>query len=471
MSWTRGPTIGHGATATVSLAAAATATPVTSSSSSAPSIFAVKSMDLSISSPLQREKDILSSLHSPHIVSYLGFDITSDASGSRSFFNLFMEYAPGGSLSDEIKRNGGKLDELSIRSRSREILLGLADLHDNRVVHCDIKSENIVIGVEGTAKIADLGCAKELGDDPDRRIRGTPAFMAPEVARGEAQGPEADVWAFGCTVIEMATGRSPWLIGSEIDPFAVLHRIAFSGETPAAPAWFSDEGKDFVSKCLMKCPNDRWSAKELLKHSFLASLKTSPEPTKWVSPKSILDLDVWESLADDDDEYDESPAESQVRFGDLFNGEFSPNWSWDENWIAVRNESISIESNHSLTSSLETVNCDLDVISGEISEGDNEYLLTCVNYDLDLIKDGVYSEVHFVLLCKIIIIIIIVIIKRNNVNLDIVKEGFWWVWITPSVTPISHRPILGSIITAYAFIYLFIYFFLLYYWHAACHII
>ncbi|KAJ0962604.1 hypothetical protein J5N97_027726 [Dioscorea zingiberensis] len=331
-SWNRGPTIGRGATATVSLAAVP----------ASDLLFAVKSMELNGSAPLQREKEILSGLDSPHVVSYLGFDVTS--AGGRECYNLFMEYAPGGSLAEEIKRHGGKLDEIGIRARAREILLGLAYLHANRVAHCDIKGENIVIGADGKAKIADLGCAKELGDYSDRRIRGTPAFMAPEVARGEAQGPEADIWALGCTVIQMATGKAPWL---DSDPLAVLHRIAFSGESPPLPPSLSDDARDFLSRCLMKIPSERWSADELLIHPFLSS----SSETHWISPKSTLDKDVWDSLTDDDEEEEEEEEESPAsdplespaeRLGVLFTEDFSgsPNWTWDENWMPVRSFEI-----------------------------------------------------------------------------------------------------------------------------------
>ncbi|KAL2516405.1 mitogen-activated protein kinase kinase kinase 15 [Forsythia ovata] len=91
---------------------------------------------------------------------------------------------------------------------------GFNYLHLNGVVHGDIKGQNILIGEDGL-KIADFGCSKLIHDDDDSvagksRFSGTSAYMAPEVSRDEEQEFAADIWSLGCTVIEMATGCSPW---------------------------------------------------------------------------------------------------------------------------------------------------------------------------------------------------------------------------------------------------------------------
>ncbi|GAV89648.1 Pkinase domain-containing protein [Cephalotus follicularis] len=227
MEWTRGHTIGRGSTATVSLA---TAIP-------SGNLFAVKSTELSHSMFLQREQLFLSNLSYPYIVKYIGFDITNE--NGKPTYNLCMEYVPGGTLYNAIQMHGGRLGEPMIRSFTNQILQGVHHLHVNGLAHCDIKSQNVLIGEHGGAKIADLGCAKLVGNGGSARsaISGTPAFMAPEVARGELQGFEADIWAVGCTVIEMAIGTNPW---PEIsDPVSALYRIGFSGEMPEIPIWLS----------------------------------------------------------------------------------------------------------------------------------------------------------------------------------------------------------------------------------------
>ncbi|KAL2536771.1 mitogen-activated protein kinase kinase kinase 15 [Forsythia ovata] len=107
---------------------------------------------------------------------------------------------------------------------------GFIYLHLNGVEHGDIKGQNILIGEDGL-KITDFGCSKLIHEDDDSvasksRFSGTSTYMAPEVSRGEEQEFAADIWSLGCTIIEMATGRSPW---PEIhDPVSALYKIGSS---------------------------------------------------------------------------------------------------------------------------------------------------------------------------------------------------------------------------------------------------
>ncbi|KAJ3692336.1 hypothetical protein LUZ60_012686 [Juncus effusus] len=328
--WRKGHVLGHGATATVSIATAC----------NSGEVFAVKSVQLSCAEVLKREQSILSSLDSPFVISYLGSGVSRDSNSANQWcYNLFMELAPGGSLFDEIKKEG-RLTESFIRSRTYEILSGLDYLHKNCITHRDIKCQNILIGSDGRAKIADFGCSKgEFGEEGGFQIRGTPMFMAPEVVRGEEQGKEADVWALGCVIIEMATGGVPW--PGFADPVSVLHHIGSSSEAPSFPDWISEQGKDFLSKCLNRDPRERWSAQKLLNHPFVAESSENwasekGETESWISPKSILDQEMWESLTL------ETPIEPLERIGSLATGEVSwPDWTIDngENWITVRGKS------------------------------------------------------------------------------------------------------------------------------------
>ena len=227
MEWTRGFIIGRGSSATV----------YTATSSHSSTVAAVKSAELTLSNSeqLQREQRILSSLFSPHIVTYKGCNITEDKNNTL-WFNLFMEYMPFGTLSQEIhRRGGGRLSEPATVYYTRQVLQGLQYLHNKGVVHCDIKGGNILIGEDG-AKIGDFGCAK-FANDSSAVIGGTPMFMAPEVARGEEQGYPADVWALGCTVLEMATGFAPW--PNVEDPVTVLYHVAYSDDVPEIPCFLS----------------------------------------------------------------------------------------------------------------------------------------------------------------------------------------------------------------------------------------
>ncbi|XP_074557368.1 mitogen-activated protein kinase kinase kinase 17-like [Curcuma longa] len=328
--WSRGPVIGRGSSAAVSIA-----TDIASGD-----VFAVKSAELSRSASLQREQRILSSLESPYVVSCFGSDVISDSPSGGCSYNLFLEYAARGSLADDVAKQGGRLDEAAIRSGTGDILRGLAYLHSSGVVHCDVKCHNVLIGSDGTAKLADLGCARRIGEERCE-IRGTPVFMAPEVARGEEQGPPADVWALGCTVIQMATGLGPWPDVSDLA--AALHRIAFSPEVPEPPSWLSREGKDFLSKCLVRDPRERWTAEQLLEHEFVTSSPSATTTTTIKSsPKSVLDQTLWESLLETDE--CQSPDDPLTRMEQLI-GVGIPCWRWDDDWVTIRSNGDYAQSN------------------------------------------------------------------------------------------------------------------------------
>ncbi|KAM5588755.1 mitogen-activated protein kinase kinase kinase 18 [Rosa sericea] len=336
MNWTRGRTIGVGSSATVSIAR----------SCDSGEVFAVKSASLSHSHSLQVEQELLSTLSCAQIVSYKGCNISTENGGV--LYNLCLEYAPGGTLSDEVRRQGGSLSEFTMRSYTRQILLGMQYLHANGIVHCDIKGHNILVTEEG-AKLADLGCARRVnGDHASATISGTPLYMAPEAARGEQQGFPADVWALGCTIIEMATGQVPWPNVS--DPVSGLYRIGFSGDVPEIPSSLSKQGREFVSKCLKRDPLERWSASELLKHSFLLE---EEESYCWNSPTTVLDHGLWDLEEFDDMEWEQSTCSNSARerIRRLSEGNADTtslvggmlNWACDGDWVTVRsNKEVNI---------------------------------------------------------------------------------------------------------------------------------
>ncbi|CAH8381885.1 unnamed protein product [Eruca vesicaria subsp. sativa] len=334
-NWTRGPIIGRGSTATVSLA-------ITNSGE----LFAVKSSEFSSSAALQREQSVLSNLSSPYVVKYIGSNITTE--NDKTMYNLLMEYVSGGSIHDLIKNSGGKLPEPEIRSYTRQILKGLMYLHDQGIVHCDLKSQNVMVGGE-TAKIADLGCAKMAGNG-SLEFSGTPAFMSPEVARGEEQSFPADVWALGCIVIEMATGLSPWPDLSDV--VAAIYKIGFTGDSPEIPECLSEKGKDFLRNCLRRDPKQRWAVEELLQHPFVDEEDITQTQSccclNSSSPSTVLDHGFWDlcetsrsrlihdPFANSTNLLDSSAVDRIKKLaGDENSGE--PEWiTAEDGWIEVR---------------------------------------------------------------------------------------------------------------------------------------
>ncbi|KAG0490998.1 hypothetical protein HPP92_007861 [Vanilla planifolia] len=319
--WMLGRTLGHGATATVSLA----------TDPASGNLFAVKSSPISCSAMLRKEESILSSLSSPHVIASLGSDVSGE------YYHLFLELAVGGTLSDLA----GRIEESKIRSFTHQILLGLCYLHSEGIAHCDVKGRNVLVGSDGRVKLGDLGCARYVEDGGGLRTMGTPAFMAPEVARGEEQWFPGDIWSLGCTVVEMATGKSAW---PEIaDPVSVIHHIGFSSAVPVIPAWLSEEGKDFILKCLQRDPKQRWTAEQLLCHPFVAVqesplvLCSSSMTANWVSPKSTLEVGLWDSEAEEDEERSIDVSElSSDRIRELVSLPLLANWTWTESWVSVR---------------------------------------------------------------------------------------------------------------------------------------
>lgn len=326
----------------------------------------MKSSELSCSEPLQREQRILSSLCCPYVVTYKGCDITME-NNNKLMYNLFMEYMPFGTLVQATHRHGGgRLDEAAIACYTRQVVKGLEHLHSKGLVHCDIKGANILIGEDGV-KIGDFGCAKSVTDD-SAAIGGTPVFMAPEVARGREQGCPSDIWSLGCTVIEMATGASPWPnVVAEADPISVLYHLAYSDVVPEIPCFLSEEARDFLGKCFRRNPRERWTASQLLKHPFLGEYLCSSNAnnnkqvvvveSKSSSPTSILEQGFWSDVEESGSlgnlihakGFENSSPADRVRRLASSSGE--PRWAWHhddddgENWITTRGDEVGVFGN------------------------------------------------------------------------------------------------------------------------------
>ncbi|CAK62766.1 unnamed protein product (macronuclear) [Paramecium tetraurelia] len=208
---------------------------------------------------LEIEIDLLSLIKHKNIVSYYGMERTEKT------LNIFLERVAGGSLSSMLQKFGSFQESL-IKVYMRQILQGLEYLHQNGIMHRDIKGANVLVDNQGVCKLADFGSSKKIALNSDSTIFGTPNFMAPEVVQQQKSGRKADIWSLGCTMIELATGKPPW---HEItNQFAVMIRIG-KGEIPQIPEGFSEEAKSFVSHCLEVDERKRWNATKLLKHPFL----------------------------------------------------------------------------------------------------------------------------------------------------------------------------------------------------------
>uniref|UniRef100_A0A8C9FU59 non-specific serine/threonine protein kinase n=1 Tax=Pavo cristatus TaxID=9049 RepID=A0A8C9FU59_PAVCR len=216
------------------------------------------------------EIDILASCDHPNIVKLL------DAFYYENNLWILIEFCAGGAVDAVMLELERPLTEPQIKVVCRQTLEALNYLHENKIIHRDLKAGNILFTLDGDIKLADFGVSAKNTRTIQRRdsFIGTPYWMAPEVVMCETSKDrpydyKADIWSLGITLIEMAQIEPPH---HELNPMRVLLKIAKSDPpTLAQPSKWSSDFKDFLKKCLEKNVDSRWSATQLLQKKVFLS--------------------------------------------------------------------------------------------------------------------------------------------------------------------------------------------------------
>lgn len=211
---------------------------------------------------IMTEIDLLKKLKHDNIVKYIGYSKTKDS------LNIVLEYVENGSLQSIVSKFG-RFPETLVRVYIKQVLEGLLYLHNQGVIHRDIKGANILTTKKGHVKLADFGVAVDklhaASDTSD--VVGTPYWMAPEIIELAGASPQSDIWSVGCTVIELLTGEPPYF---DLAPMPALFRIV-QDDHPPLPSDVSSALKDFLMQCFQKDPLLRINAQGLLKHPWVRS--------------------------------------------------------------------------------------------------------------------------------------------------------------------------------------------------------
>ncbi|XP_022355836.1 STE20-like serine/threonine-protein kinase isoform X1 [Enhydra lutris kenyoni] len=251
------------------------------------------------------EIDILASCDHPNIVKLL------DAFYYENNLWILIEFCAGGAVDAVMLELERPLTESQIQVVCKQTLEALNYLHDNKIIHRDLKAGNILFTLDGDIKLADFGVSAKNTRTIQRRdsFIGTPYWMAPEVVMCETSKDrpydyKADVWSLGITLIEMAEIEPPH---HELNPMRVLLKIAKSEPpTLAQPSKWSSNFKDFLKKCLEKNVDSRWTTSQLLQHPFVTVDSNKPIRELIAEAKAEVTEEVEDGKEEDDDEETEN---------------------------------------------------------------------------------------------------------------------------------------------------------------------
>ncbi|ODV95931.1 hypothetical protein PACTADRAFT_41265 [Pachysolen tannophilus NRRL Y-2460] len=245
-------------------------------------VFALKTITTNPNPEFQRqilrELNFNRSCNSPYIVKYYGTFMSEE---SATIF-IAMEYMGGRSLDavyKNIKNRNGRIGEKVLGKIAESVLRGLSYLHERKIIHRDIKPQNILLDDNGSVKLCDFGVSGEVVDSLATTFTGTSYYMAPERIKGQPYTVTSDVWSLGLTLLEVAQGRFPYHTTDEdkktipLMPIELLSMILeftpeLDDEKEEGIVW-SPAFRSFLEYCLIKNPNERPSPRQMLDHPWI----------------------------------------------------------------------------------------------------------------------------------------------------------------------------------------------------------
>ncbi|XP_016134495.1 TRAF2 and NCK-interacting protein kinase-like [Sinocyclocheilus grahami] len=258
--------------------------------------------------------------HHRNIATYYGAFIKKNPPGVDDQLWLVMEFCGAGSVTDLIKNTkGNSLKEEWTAYICREILRGLTHLHQHKVIHRDIKGQNVLLTENAEVKLVDFGVSAQLDRTVGRRntFIGTPYWMAPEVIACD-ENPEAtydfksDLWSLGITAIEMAEGAPPLC---DMHPMRALFLIPRNPAPRLKSKKWSKKFQSFIESCLVKNHNQRPSTEQLVKHPFIKDLPNERQVR--IQLKDHIDRTKKKRGERDETEYEYSGSEEEEEERDI----------------------------------------------------------------------------------------------------------------------------------------------------------
>eukprot|EP01062_Namystynia_karyoxenos_P032316 TRINITY_DN2382_c1_g1_i1.p1 TRINITY_DN2382_c1_g1~~TRINITY_DN2382_c1_g1_i1.p1 ORF type:complete len:1154 (+),score=262.45 TRINITY_DN2382_c1_g1_i1:79-3462(+) len=231
-----------------------------------------------------QEISLMITLQHENVVQYLGCGVEG------TYVLIIMEYLPGGSLQGIARQFGGRIPGGAAPRFISDIVRGLDFIHGRGIVHRDLKPANVLVTADGQARLADFGASAELAaaahtvmpTAPEARsntgssstrftLVGTPLYMAPEQARGQAVAA-SDVWALGVLLCELITGAVPWPPADVKEPMAFIYKLSMNPRfSPQLSEEMPEQARALALLCLQREPSERPTARHVLCHPYLLS--------------------------------------------------------------------------------------------------------------------------------------------------------------------------------------------------------